>query len=221
MSRYLNHNIIIPAMVLVGLVSLGLWIAVLPLINGSTYHPPSVTSMQVSAASTYQPFNEMVKSADAVFVGTVVSIGKTRWNQDSGVYWESDSTMALPYYDIEINVQHAMIGTSKVGNRATLTVIGASPNGTDPSSGAPVTGDNDHALLSGTTAIFFAKMRPFAWRQSDGSIGTRPSLMLNNAQPYSTFVQQGDGRFVSKDPQEKEQRQTLEQWIERIRQARQ
>lgn len=58
----------------------------------------------------------MIKNADVIVAGKVIAIGETRWNQDSGQYWEETFqygayetiVSALPYYEITMSVDRLL-----------------------------------------------------------------------------------------------------------------
>ena len=68
---------------------------------------------QVTADVSYQslPFAEMARAAELVVAGQVTAVSETRWNQDSGAFWEESNIdaqgletvdSALPYYEVTV-----------------------------------------------------------------------------------------------------------------------
>ncbi|NIT59522.1 MAG: hypothetical protein GWN00_25880 [Aliifodinibius sp.] len=125
--------------------------------------------------------DEQIKLADVIVAGTITSISKTRWNQDSGEYWEEvvkdeiEETIhtALPYYTIEILVNKPILN-AKSGEKLVATVIGMSP--------LEEQNRNSHRLQVNKEAVVFMRHSEMAWRD-----GTRPILQLMSTPEKSAF----------------------------------
>jgi len=150
---------------------------------------------------------EMIEQADLVFVGRVVNIAPTRWNQDSGEYWDEDETQdpdsSLLYHEIELAIIRPIIDTIGVGEKVVITVLGNSPVGPQPEvpglkvNGQPVivveAGSPEHDLKVDDQAIFFAEQREIAWRGGIG--GMRPVVSFMGCYRDSYLVQGKDGLY--------------------------
>lgn len=95
-------------------------------------NPPDI----FNSTYEYVPFETMVKDADVIVVGKVMTVGETRWNQDSGEYWEEifqydgyeTIVSALPYYEITMSVDRLIADSLGIkSNQLVITVIGTSP----------------------------------------------------------------------------------------------
>ncbi len=169
--------------------------------NRGLSSPISVSTNFSYAALTRE---EMIDQADLIFVGQVVHITPTRWNQDSGEYWDEEETpdldSALLYHEIELTVIRPVVDTLGVGEKVILTVLGNSPVGPQPevpglriNSRPVIIEDSDspvHDLKVGDQAVVFAERREIAWRG-----GMRPALMLMGYPQDSYLVQGEDGLY--------------------------
>lgn len=77
---------------------------------------------------------ELINQADEIFLGQIRHISPTRWNQDSGKYWEEtieekdgreQTVLPLAYYEIEFSIIHSILG--KPDGSLVVTVTGKSP----------------------------------------------------------------------------------------------
>jgi hypothetical protein len=118
--------------------------------------------------STYEyvPFETMIKEANVIVAGKVVAISETRWNQDSGEYWEETFkdgdyetiVSALPYYEITMSVDQLLADSLGVKeSQLIITVIGASPVD-HPEQASPI-----HPK-SGDEIVAFVRQGEIGWR---------------------------------------------------------
>ena len=133
--------------------------------------------------STYEyvPFETMIKEAGVIVAGKVIAVGETRWNQDSGEYWEETFkdgdyetiVSALPYYEITMSVDQLLADSLGVKDgQLIITVIGTSPV------------DNQELASpihpkSGEEIVAFVRQGEIGWRsgpitynKDDGSLET-------------------------------------------------
>lgn len=145
---------------------------------------------------------EMIDQADLIFVGKVVNITPTRWNQDSGEYWDEDETPEsdsdLMYHEIELAILQPIVDRLGAGEKVVITVLGNSPVGPQPEvriHGQPVIiEDADspaHDLKVGDQALIFAEQREIAWRGG----GMHPVLTLMGYPQDSYLIQGEDGLY--------------------------
>jgi hypothetical protein len=151
------------------------------------------------------PFTEMARTADVVVAGEVVAISPTRWNQDSGQYWEetrvdaagrSTSETALPYYEVTVRAARPIVSDARrplaAGGTLVLTVIGASPlDARHPARGPMPAETNALGVGVGDTAVFFADATSLAWRS-----GSRAVLVPVGDPARSTIAYTGGGRLT-------------------------
>lgn len=147
------------------------------------------TQRQFSAVYTDMTFDERIAQANSAIAGKVLQISPTLWNQDSGQYWESDQTTALPYFTIEIAVDRVIFADEPLKETLTVTVIGQSPVGS-------LDADNDIQaeqsvnLQVGDEVVVLAQKTEMAWRD-----GSRPIWQLMGL-PSESYLQKGaDGLF--------------------------
>ncbi|MDI7275859.1 MAG: hypothetical protein QME94_07760 [Anaerolineae bacterium] len=167
------------------------------------------------------PIDVQIEEADVIFAGTVTGISQTRWNQDSGEYWEErvqdggGDTLrtALPYYTIELLVERCLAGDAQVGEKLVVTQVGTSPR--DEASDRA---GSSERLRAGDQVVMFVRRSEMAWRD-----GTRPILGLFTVPEHSCFVLRDDGLYET--PQltgngEMEKSVPLDDLIARIRKLR-
>lgn len=139
-------------------------------------------------------------------------ISETRWNQDSGEYWEEivkdEETLhtALPYYTMEFAVVQPIINVQR-GETLVVTVIGTSPLEKQHAE------DSEYGLRVGSEVVMFVRHSEMAWRD-----GKRPILQLMSAPEKSCFVRGNDGLYQT--AHQGERRLSLEELIIRIEQER-
>jgi len=135
--------------------------------------PPNVTVGQEVLTVAYTR-EEMIDYAEVIFVGKVLSISPTFWNQDSGEYWYDDESKAvspasLQLHAIEFEVLRVIVDTLGIEKRVTIYVYGPSPldGGTTLEDGITIrqAEEEDYEMAVGDQVIFFAGQTELAWRE--------------------------------------------------------
>jgi len=132
---------------------------------------------------------DMIDSADAIFLGKVIAISSTRWNQDSGEEWNDDAIggdSGIQIHTIEVEILRPIVDVVGLGDHITITALGISP----------VDGQSDHNLKEGNQAVFFVMQTELAWRGKT----TRPIFELIGAPTESYYLQGSDGLYYSGRP---------------------
>ncbi len=133
---------------------------------------------------------ERIKNSAFVLTGVITAISPTKWNQDSGEYWEDWSPdketryVALPYFTLEISNISSLASTIELGDSTLITVVGKSPIGCEHVS--------DISLGVGRRVIVFGKKTELSWRN-----GRRPIFGLVADPAQSILILGSDGRFHS------------------------
>lgn len=148
-------------------------------------------NMRVNVHTSYAevPIDEQIEKADVIVAGTIESISGTRWNQDSGEYWEETDKredrehphLAVAFYTMEISVDRPIVTDRDLADRVEITVVGTSPLD-DKRAEFPVE--------VGDKVVIFAKRSELAWRD-----GRRQILMFLSAPESSLFWQGEDGLY--------------------------
>jgi len=129
---------------------------------------------------------EMIKRADAIFMGKVIDISSTLWNQNNGEYWEdengNDEFSPLQLHYVQMEVTRPIVGNIVAGERITITVLGRSP----------LDGISDHALRLGKQAVVFLSQTEIIWRD-----GKRAIWGFTNAPDISADIESKDGLYYS------------------------
>jgi len=162
-------------------------------IEGSADVPTEQKLLRVYGSYADVPIDEQIRAANIIFAGTVTDISKTRWNQDSGEYWEevvkSDVgetiRTASQYYTIKLIVDRAIVD-AKEGQELTVTVAGSSPM--DPA--YSVDESSEYKLSIGAQVVMFVRHSELAWRN-----GVHPILQLMSAPDRSYFIRGKDGLY--------------------------
>lgn len=152
--------------------------------------------VQKTARFTYIEVSatEAIDQASAIVIGTVDHLSPTRWNQDSGEYWEDPSTgMAnLPYYEIAITVEQSIRGNYEPNEKVIVTVLGNSP--TD----LPLLADEERPVFaeeyfiqSGERVLLLLETRAMAWRT-----GPQDRLMVVGG-PQGKYLLTQDGQALN------------------------
>lgn len=158
------------------------------------------------ASYQYLSNDDRIDQAEAIFVGTVLAISDTQWNQNSGERWEADDQpdhpAALLYHTIDIEVTQPMIDMINIGRKVTITVLGNGPRDTAHS---------DDPVKEGDVGIFFVERRAIAWREG----GTRKVIYFLGAPSQCYFLKASDGLFYP-PKNENEKGGSLEEIIKEI-----
>jgi hypothetical protein len=133
--------------------------------QGSSFNSRDVGG-EVEASYEYVPYERMLRESDSIIVAQVESISNTRWNQDSGEYWEQtlvhdgNETIvtAHPYYEIGLSVQEVLADVDgAVDDQISIVVIGASPLDYEEDG-------NGTELSIGDNIVSFNTRREIGWR---------------------------------------------------------
>jgi len=153
---------------------------------------PGVVVINASYAAISR--EEMIAQADVILVGRVTNVSPTRFNQDSGEYWEDTNSprTICPIHQIEIAVLQTIVDTIGVDDTVVVTVWGNSPleRPLGSAAGIIMAGSPDHNLEVGDQVIAFLGQRNIAWRD-----GTRPVLMFMGFPAESYLVLGSDGLY--------------------------
>lgn len=125
----------------------------------------------------YLDKEQMIDDADLIFLGKVVDISPTHWNQDSGEEWRG----GLLIHTVAIEVLRPLVAGVDKSDVVTVTVLGESS----------LTGAADHDLAIGDQAVFFVRHTDLAWREGR----SRPIQQLVSAPLDSYYRQRSDGLF--------------------------
>ncbi len=156
-------------------------------------NPPSnVTVVQDVSVAAYTR-EEMIDGADIIFVGKVLSISPTFYNQDSGEYWYDEAYgVGLQLHTIEFEVLRPIVDTLGMESQVTVYIFGASPvdGGTTEGEYTIVQAGGDYEMKVGDQVLLFAGQVPeFSWREG----GTRNLLMGDPG--LGAFVQMPDRTY--------------------------
>ncbi len=147
---------------------------------------------QIGFHATYaaMSLDERLAQADVIVAGKIVEISDTRWNQDSGAYWQEvdeegeQVRQALPLYTVTIAVRETLAGTLS-DSFLTVTILGVSPRSA---------GHDDHAPAIGDEVVLMASQTQLAWRD-----GNRTVWYPLGYPAESYLVQANDGLYYLPD----------------------
>lgn len=136
------------------------------------------------------PYEQQIGYADIIFAGKLINISATRWNQDSGEYWEKtslDEAIPLQYHTLTFEVSKIII--DKIGstnqNTIEITVLGISP----------LDGKADHELSLGDSVVVFAQKTNLAWRNNNQTMSV---LEIVTSPSLAFFIQEKSGSGLYK-----------------------
>lgn len=133
--------------------------------------------------------DDMIKNADMIVVGEIISISESVWNSDDGLYWEIEGDSALPLHHINISIKRSLAGNPD--SILTITVLGNSPAGPAVvDADVIIGGHHEYDLQVGDRAVFFLRNTNLAWQG-----GTRPSLMLMGFPGHSYLKEKAGGKY--------------------------
>lgn len=146
---------------------------------------------------------QVIDDADIIFLGQVTSISPSRWNQDTGEYWEDvDSDMAsLQYYEVTLEVTDVIVDEFGLSNEVSITVLGPSPADVTP---ATDNSEVQHTLAEtvsfreGEKVLLFVEKVPLAWRN-----GVVERLVLVGG-PQGKYTITDDGRALNASTSERD-----------------
>lgn len=206
---------------LIGILVVGLTVGLALGVLGPRFQRPRESTSSITIEQEYSYFSltreEMIDQAGVIFLGKVVNISSTQWNQDSGEPWYDEATGAgLQLHSIEFEVLQPIVDTVGLDKKVTITALGISPldNQANKEGNEVMTqGGPDHNLKVGDEAVIFAVKTDLAWRD-----GTRPILELIGDPMDAHFIRGDDGLYHGR-PNEKPV--SLKELITQIAQRRQ
>jgi hypothetical protein len=145
---------------------------------------PQATVVEVIIDYGKIPYEQIIDNSDAIFVGRVLSISHTQWNQDQGEYWDG----GLPVHFVELEVLQRLVDTIGLTQTVTLTQLDYSPLDERVNS--------YYYLEPGHRALFYIVQSELAWRG-----GLRTALRLTSI-PRDSFVILGDDRYPARPTEE-------------------
>ena len=133
---------------------------------------------------------EEVKTSAAIFMGKVVSLSPTTWNQDNGEAWDNEgsSIATLQLHTVDIQVEQKIIDTLGLGDTITVTSLGTSP----------AEEFADYHLGVGDEALLFVKKAKIAWREG----GTKEVILYTGSPLQSIYVKNYEGQYALLDDTE-------------------
>ena len=160
---------------------------------------PAASHTRVVMSTVYIAMTpeEVIDQADVVFVGRVLHTSPSRWNQDSGEYWDEgehgDSGNLL--HTIELEILQPIVDTVGLDKQVTITVLGHSPlddgfTGQPSDTGVMREAHTAHRLQGGEQVVIFAKYIDLPWRN-----GVRPALVMVGQPSYTHFILADDGLY--------------------------
>jgi hypothetical protein len=139
---------------------------------------------------------DAIKSADLAVHGVVTEVSPTKWNQDSGDYWEdfledgTTRTPALPYFLVRLSEAEDLVGRrSPVGREVVITVLGISP----------LDAEGEYNFKTGDELVALVRHTSLTWRD-----GRRRIIEFVGNPVQSHFHRAEDGQFYLADPSQKE-----------------
>ncbi|GAB4579156.1 MAG: hypothetical protein Fur0022_18940 [Anaerolineales bacterium] len=150
--------------------------------SGST----TTEQIQIIQSASYGEISleQMYQEADFIFVGKIIQISSTQWNQDNGEYWNDETTTgetALQVHTIEVEPIQSIVDNLGQEGTVKITILGSSP----------MDGSHaDHDLKVGMQVMFFTQEREIAWRG-----GMKMIVGLMGAPSYSYFTLGEDGLY--------------------------
>jgi hypothetical protein len=168
--------------------------------NSATYagRPPVAVEMTYATVS----FDEMIARADIILAGQVTKIGETKWNQDSGAYWEQSIkddngetiVHALPYYEVMLTPEQIIIDSLGIkGDQLVITVIGTSPSDYQ-------TAIHENSLKSGDNIITFVRKAEIAWWAGEVTFNKETNSFESGKKPVLLFMGSPDSSYLLRRP---------------------
>ena len=153
----------------------------------------NIIRIEQQASYTSLTYEQQVKNADLVFVGTLTDISPAKWNQDNGEYWTDESsdrvTTPLQYHTLRFDVSQFVINRTESQDLKSIeiTVLGPSP----------LDENADYSLSVGNNVVIFALETELAWKEGNHR---KPIIEFANAPELAFFVQfdKPDGPYSGK-----------------------
>ena len=160
------------------------------LLLGLTLVLATACARQVGFHASYaaMSFDERLARAEAIFTGTVMEVSPTRWNQDSGDYWQDVDAQgeqvrqALPFYTVTLALRETLAG-ALADKFVTVTILGVSPRAAGFDSA-------ERPLQVGDDAVILARQTELTWRD-----GSRLVWYLLGDPSESYLVKSADGLY--------------------------
>ena len=190
----INHilKLMLVGAVVVGLISGLAFVALAPRSQGQEENTPSNITIVQHSSYIELTREEMIDQADIIFLGKVVNISPTRWNQDSGKPWyDEGGDVGLQLHHIEFEVLRPIVGNFGLDKRVTITALGSSPlDSHQEGEQAIIQGGPDHDLKLGDETVIFVRQTDLAWRD-----GTRSILELMGNPADAHLIRGDDGLY--------------------------
>jgi len=163
-----------------------------------SYSGPPAAAVEMSYGAV--TFEEMIERANVILTGRVTNIGETRWNQDSGAYWEEtikdeigETTVpALPYYEVTISPEQIIADSFGIlADQLVVTVIGTSPVD------YPAT-DHDASLKRGDEIVAFVRQGEIAWYNGKVTYNKATFSFETGMKPVLLFMGYPDNSYLLK-----------------------
>lgn len=148
-------------------------------------------NMRANVHTSYAevPIDEQIEKADVIVAGTVVDVSPTKWNQDSGEYWEElggdeeveQPHVAVAYYTIIVATEQPIIANEGLSSTVEVTVVGISPLDEK---------DAEFSIDIGDNVVILASEAKLAWRNGERSV-----LKFLSAPEASLYQQGEDGLY--------------------------
>lgn len=135
---------------------------------------------------------DALAAAEVIFLGEVTAISPTRFNQDSGEYWDG----AMPVHMVTFRVVEPLVDEIGLAREVTLTEMAGSPADVGTTRVQTAEGEAQyeatvsHQLTIGQEVVVLAARREFAWRE-----GTRETLGFAVWAGDSYFFSDGQGNY--------------------------
>ncbi len=156
---------------------------------------------------------QVIDEAEAILIGQVISLSPSRWNQDSGEYWEDETSQiaSLQYYEVTLEVTEAVVDRIGLDDKPVITVLG--PGLAEADSGADArdiqrTQTDSISFHAGEKVLLFLRRVPLAWRG-----GSVEKIMLAGG-PQGKYTLTDDNRALNASTPERDT--TLSALLEQI-----
>lgn len=137
-----------------------------------------ILQIQQDASYGLLTFEELANDADIIFIGRLLEISPTTWNQDNGIYWGDD---AIEYHTLRFQVLQYVVNKISSGQTIEITIPGPSL----------LAGNQDYNLMVGDDVLVFAGRNNLAWREG----GTKLVFTVMTDPYHSFFVRSSNGNF--------------------------
>ncbi len=149
------------------------------------------------------PYETVIENADIVVAGRVVDIGRVRWNQENGRFWDGDH--ATMFHLVTIQADEVFAGDIKPGNNFEIIIFGGdhtNENGMGIIDGVleGEIANLDESLQLNERVLIFAEYDELQWSKSGGvSDSTYPVIAPIGGPSQGIMRLSDDGVFVSEN----------------------